>query len=36
VLPDAPDLDAVNHFLLAARRHFWDWGENDYIQPDLV
>ena len=26
-LPDEPDLDAVNHFLLATRRRFWNWGE---------
>lgn len=25
VLPDAPDLEAVNHFLLQTRRRFWDW-----------
>jgi hypothetical protein len=27
VLPDAPDLEAVNDFLLMARRQFWDWEE---------
>jgi len=25
VLPDAPDMEAVNHFLLQTRRRFWDW-----------
>lgn len=36
VLPDEPDLEAVNEFLLAARHRFWDWGEQDYFQQDRV
>lgn len=27
VLPDAPDMEAVNHFLLETRRRYWDWEE---------
>jgi uncharacterized protein len=30
VLPEKPDLEAVNHFLLAVRRRFWDWGEEEH------
>jgi len=30
VLPDKPDLEAVNHFLLQARRRFWDWGGEEH------